>query len=853
MEAPDLLHYWGKARSQSAGGPDYHPLVYHALDVAAVGYQLILRDPQLREDLAKSAYIPVDRVPAFVAGQLAVHDIGKFSMDFQGLNEPLCIRLHGTPGGQYRYRHDALGARLLDELCAASGYKRRYIRGWQNIVCGHHGVPPKPLDRSIRHLFRDVDISYAKHYLSIVGLLFDTDYSHADTRQASNCLRDNSWWLAGFSTLCDWLGSNQAFFPYIAPEYSAGEYWSRVALENATQILEATNLSPPHRASAQPFGSIFPAIAVPTPLQKAIDDLPIVKSPQLFFIEDVTGAGKTEAAFYLIHRLLSEGAADGFFIGLPTMATANAMYTRTAQIYSSLFASATSLVLAHGAAKLSAEFRTSILPLEQSREHYASAEWGASAECNWWLSDNRKAALLAHAGIGTIDQALMGALMTRFQSLRLFGLRRKVLVVDEVHACDDYMNRTLCELLRIHAMQGGSAILLSATLADSQKRELAEAFGAQLDSPWPEYPLLTVVTPKANLQLSVETMPRLKRTVDFELVYSEDEVFERIDQARAAGKCVCWIRNTVADAVDAAARFDGADLFHARFTLGDRLATEKNIINAFGKGSGPRERCGRVVLATQVIEQSLDVDFDLVVSDLAPIDLVIQRAGRCMRHPRDASGCVSSHEGRGTPRVLVLSPRVGAEPKEDWFSQVFPRGTFVYPETDLLWLSASLLKERRQMRVPEDVRNFVDAVYDGSPPPTLLSAAQRGRQRRELDNDLAVANTIKPAAGYVATPQSWWSDDKVPTRLGEPTTTLVLYRAGVPWNGDVAHSQVSVRRALVREPAPGFEKAVDNPYQVGLNLHLVEEQWRAEVIDGRGKNRRLTYCDVIGLSVGSAV
>merc|ERR1712023_293119 len=196
-------------------------------------------------------------------------------------------------------------------------------------------------------------------------------------------------------------------------------------------------------------------------------DLPWRPGPQLFVLEDVTGAGKTEAAMTLVHRLLEHGQARGVYFGLPTMATSNAMYGRVADIYRRWFdeQQVPNLVLAHGARHLNTDFAHSVVS-EQARDHaYGDGEQTASAACNQWFADSRKKALLADVGVGTVHQAL-----------RLIGLANKVLVVDEVHACDDYMAGLLEAILQAHAQQGGSAILLTATLPHSMKRNLVAAY-----------------------------------------------------------------------------------------------------------------------------------------------------------------------------------------------------------------------------------------------------------------------------------------------------------------------------------------------------------------------------------------
>ena len=411
--------------------------------------------------------------------------------------------------------------------------------------------------------------------------------------------------------------------------------------------------------------------------------------PALFLIEDETGSGKTEAALMLAHRLMASDAADGLYVALPTMATANAMFDRLADAYRRLFARGTepSLALAHGARDMHAGFRDAMshggrfeYPYSDSSGSDDASETTASAACAAWIADDRRRTFMADAGAGTIDQALLSVLPSRHQSLRLLGLVRRVLILDEVHAYDAYMRREMERLLEFQAGLGGSAILLSATLPLSVRKRLTDAFAKGLQSgdsdggTGMDYPMATVCTADGVESGKVAGRSGRGRALAVRFLRSSDEALDRIECEARAGKAILYVRNTVDDALDAhaalSARGIDPDLFHARFALVDRLAIEKRVVQRFGKAGTPREREGRVLIATQVVEQSLDLDFDALVTDLAPIDLLIQRAGRLWRHER--------MERSGRPELLVVGPEPVAEADEEWFSRAFPRAKYVY-------------------------------------------------------------------------------------------------------------------------------------------------------------------------------
>ncbi|WP_338018845.1 CRISPR-associated helicase Cas3' [Halorhodospira halochloris] len=320
-------------------------------------------------------------------------------------------------------------------------------------------------------------------------------------------------------------------------------------------------------------------------------------------------------ALTLAHRLLAAGHGNGVYFALPTQATSNAMYTRVGAVYRDFYSrdSQPSLVLAHGARQLRDDFTRSILPEMAPDTPYTLDDEGGLAQCSQWLADSRKKALLADVGVGTVDQALLGVLPRRHQSLRLLGLARKVLVVDEVHAYDTYTGTLLERLLEAHARHGGSAILLSATIPQSMRRRFLEAWqrgreGGQALQPASEaFPLATHLYSEGLDETPVAARTSSERDLPVDFVHSEEEALSRVVEAARSGRCACWIRNTVDDAIGAYQALreslpepDKALLFHARFTMGDRQRIENDALRLFGKESGNAERAGRVLIATQV-------------------------------------------------------------------------------------------------------------------------------------------------------------------------------------------------------------------------------------------------------------
>jgi len=834
---PDISKFWGKARPSYTAAAGMHPLLAHSLDVAAVALLL----PR--------------RLTFGITGQtlgflVALHDIGKVSRPFQAQAPeywPSSVlgpfpAANPPPSGP---RHDALGLYLLRVVLSARlddvlppGDKGR--REWTDAsrghllraLAGHHGRPPlQPEVTPGRNVLCDSCLAAAGNFVETMREVFRPSplTRPMDQRDIARL----GWHLAGLVTLADWLGSRQAWFPYVQAEAvadPAAYFWSH-ALPRAAAALASSGLAP---AAPAPFAGIrrlFPRIDLPSPVQRWAETVTLPEGPVLAVIEDLTGSGKTEAAVTLAHRLLADGRADGIFLGLPTMATANAMFGRLADSYRGLFApeARPSLALAHSRADLdprfAAAFQPEILPPVKSTAD--PADEPAEAHCAAWLAQDRRRALLAQVGVGTLDQALLAALPVRHAPLRLHGLSGKVLIVDEAHAFDPYMQRELVALLRFHAALGGSAVLLSATLPLAVRQGLVNAFRDGLGAApqalvREEYPLATLAAADSIEETQCDVRQGLSRRVVVTRLADTDAAVERIVAAASAGAAVAWVRNTVDDAIDAVsalrARGLAPLLFHARFAMADRLAIEAEVLRRFGRDStGEVRRC--VLVATQVIEQSLDIDFDLLCTDLAPADLLIQRAGRLWRHARGARPVPG-------PDMLVVSPEAVPDPDADWIKRPLPGTAAVYRDPALLWRSAREVFARGALTTPQDMRPLIEATFDrtadGAVPPTLAPASDRAEGKEMAEVGIASQNVLDVWKGYNRDAGLWESETRTPTRLEDrPTVTLRLARLRdgvvVPYaeNPDPrrawALSEVSVAqyRIAICPPPQGLETAIE--------------------------------------------
>ncbi|CHO02386.1 helicase [Salmonella enterica subsp. enterica serovar Typhi] len=577
IEYLDYLCYWGKTdKSTENITCNYHLLAYHCLDVAACGEYIIKNNTFNSCNILKECNISGTNAENWIIWFLASHDIGKFARGFQKYAEfpdsPLVSPISGVSAFE---RHDSLGFYLWGKLFEAwSSGSNEIIAGiepenrarfesalnsWMLISTGHHGIPPDTMKNRSSLAFTDEDIVAATHYLEALSELFPfTLPQEWKTKAGRKCLKQHCWFFAGLVTLADWMGSDESQFPLLSSAMPLKDYWP-LACEKAQQaILRMPPLS--QHSHYQDHRALFPFIQTLTPLQQRASELDIsAPGAQLVVLEDVTGAGKTEAALILTHRLMSANKGHGLYVGLPTMATANAMYQRLASAYHALFTdeSRPSLILAHGGREMSDSFRQSIWqPTENIAEDYARDDGNATTECHTWFADSRKKALLAEVGVGTLDQLLMAVMPFRHQSLRLLGMRDKILLLDEVHAYDGYMVKLLEGLLRFHAAQGGSAIILSATLPAALREKLLNAFsdGAEFMSAGGSdnagYPWLSHLTSSGLLEQPLATRPEVQRTVAVNWIQQRQEALDIIYRVVATGQCICWIRNTVDDALD---------------------------------------------------------------------------------------------------------------------------------------------------------------------------------------------------------------------------------------------------------------------------------------------------------------
>ena len=749
------------------------PAVLHMLDVAACAELLI-------KGHTAFAKLSAEQRQALVI-LVGLHDIGKISESFRALVQK---NERGNPL-HWQLSHFLLCG-SLDKVLSELGGDFAMREELYAAVAGHHGQPPSPAggnrreksrrNRAVGSAERD-----ARNWVAeLLGLFPGASLEGISVEDA----RGLSWILSGITVAADWVGSNAQWFPI---EQGPRDL-TKALIESKSRARKAVvdaGLEHPRLAR---LGRLTPyGLTELRPMQKAAMDIQIETGPQLAVIEDSTGTGKTEAALILAHRMIENRKARGVFFALPTMATSNAMFERMTGIARQMYERPPSLVLAHSRAKLSTAMRD-----------VTGTECDETPEATGtdWLTDGRRRTLLATVGVGTVDQALLGVLPTRFSTLRLFGLADRLLIVDEAHSYDPYMQRELETLLTMHARLGGSAILMTASLPLKMRQAYVSAFQrglGRLETSFEDqsYPGMHLVSSNI-LSVSVRSAPASSRRIEVSRISSQTDAIDLLIAAKAAGAACVWIRNAVDDAIDAVLelrkRGIEAYLLHARFALIDRLKHENEVMNNFGKKR--KSGKGKILIATQVVEASLDLDFDVMVSDLAPIGSLVQRAGRLWRHMDERQ---ESERPAPGPCLHVVSPDPNVVNNEKWLHDVLGRGAWVY-RLDHQWRTAKILLDAGEILTPDGLRALMEAVHgDTAPvlPAELISAESEAVGEAMAQTGLARGNLVDVEDGYLnGTRGAVGSDAVFPTRLGVPQVTIVLAKLAenrpIPWASEVA-------------------------------------------------------------------
>ena len=639
------------AKSNRENPDDIHLLIYHLLESAAVGLALWNHSlsKSVKREMADLFDLPEEAFGHYLAYWIGLHDIGKATPAFQIKLErgnPTLIKAIRDSGLSIDRTlipayHSLLSGKYLSQ--------REYIPKEVEIaISGHHGKW-NTFYRSISSLAYGDEKwdSVRESYDEILKRVLDiSDINFSQIEQVEN---RNSFttWLSGMICVADWLSSNEEYFPYHSFWQDPEVYFNETR-GHAIDVLEETGWIGWHsKGEEQTFAQMyhFKGWAGPNDIQRqAIDAYKKFDptTPFIMLVEAPTGIGKTEIAMYLADQWLQKMDGSGIYIAMPTQATSNQIYERSTEVLENRYGDQLiNIVLAHGKARWNEQvnkIRVKEVGERDDRQGLIASDW---------FQNNRKRSLLTPFGVGTVDQVFLSILQTKHFFVRLFGLKNKVIIFDEVHAYDTYMNTLFHRLLEWLRALGASVIILSATLPEDTRKEIISHYcgmSKEKISTDDHYPRITLASPEKGQLVTPLAWTEPDREIKLTWV-DEDRLAELLLNRLSNGGCAAVICNTVRQSQEIYLRLKAqsivADrdliLFHARFPFRWRQKIESDVLEKFGKeatrtnGKRPQKA---IVVATQVIEQSLDLDFDLMVTELAPVDLILQRAGRLHRHKR---------------------------------------------------------------------------------------------------------------------------------------------------------------------------------------------------------------------------
>jgi len=784
-------HLWAKLKREGDAIVSWHSLVDHSADVAAV-VEALLEQPTIRRRLAGAAELR-DLRPltcARLAALAFLHDIGKANRGFRARVDPRAETIGHIDQLSWVFNGSGSDA-ICERLTAVLGLDR--LGAWfaedatplLETLFAHHGRPWKRGETapfSLKHwraIGDDDPVAKLAPMRDKLDLWFEAAFAKGPPLPEVPAFQHA---FAGLLMLADWLGSDEAVFCFANGEGPDRMAWAR---RRAPAVLHEVGLAiepfrEAVRAVAPDFAQAFGGFG-PRAVQRAVTE----PDANLVVVEAETGSGKTEAALWRFKALFEAGLVDGLYFALPTRVAATQIFARVKTFRDRVFPvdARPGVVLAvPGQARYDdAEAR----PLPGFGVQWSDDSRDAPANRERWAAEHPKRFLAATIAVGTIDQALLGSIAVKHAHMRGTALMRQLLVVDEVHASDVYMEKLLANLLRSHIGAGGQALLLSATLgAGMRARLLGTAMPEPETAAALPYPALSWAENGREVRLPIARDGRDKRVhVEVAPVLKNPVAVAGLAlEAGRRGAAVLVIRNTVGAAIETAQALealagpdspllfrvgDVATLHHSRFALEDRRLLDSAVEATMGRDKPIGT--GRIVVGTQTLEISLDLDADLLVTDLCPVDVLLQRVGRLHRHAFRLRP-----KGFVEARAMVLVPddrdllaakltRHGLGPLHE--------GNGIYPDLRVIEATWRLLERHPVWDIPAMNRTLVEsathparvlAVESDNPQWKVLGGKQDGIEgAKKGAAHLALLDRSKPFDQCEI-----MTDERLATRLG---------------------------------------------------------------------------------------
>lgn len=759
---------WAKASRNSK--VSWTPIYVHMRDTAFVS-SVLWNDwvpENIKRRITKGIKIGSEIVDEEWAGKLCtfvsgVHDVGKAIPAFQsrrvlgndGLTEVFRNNLE-----KYRlpFRTDlndpsAIPHSLATELILENWGIDRSIAV---IPGGHHGrTPTKKELRVLAGSYPDNTGFGCPEWCKIQSRLVEycayicgikTDELKSTTADVESQIL-----MTSIVVISDWIASNESVFPLLQePLIGNYEFAERLELAKSAIVLPPRWVSNPP-SEGDLFSSRFPYN--PRPFQKSVENVAMsMDTPGIMILEAPMGEGKTEAALTAAEIMMRHFNLGGIMFALPTQATADGLFPRIREWISTTSSKEDgfhTVFLAHGKSKFNEDYN--------ALKHVGF--WNKDVDnheevIHDWFTGKRKG-ILSDFVIGTVDQVLMMGLKQRHAEMRHFGLSGKVVIIDECHAYDAYMGSYLGKTLSWLGSYEVPTILLSATLPPGRRDALIRAYtgsdtGSAGECRHP-YPCITFT---GNRGIKTVAPDSSNRSMSVSVVKIRDEeLVPRIVDASANGGYIGVIVNTIGRSqrlvsiLSEQIPSENIRLLHSGFTGMDRSSHESEVLESMHPPHRRPAPFRLVVVGTQVMEQSLDLDFDVLFTDLCPIDLLLQRIGRLHRHSN------LRPPGMEKPVCFIIDNTEGDFDKD---------AEAVYGRYQL-YNTRMLLKD--SISIPDDIPSLVDAAYSENglePPDSIAEDYRRSKeaQKREMmDKDrratafqIADPTRMKDIVGWLDNP-----------------------------------------------------------------------------------------------------
>ena len=758
--------FWAKtyqnSRDQEVPGIS---VLDHCVNVGWVAHNLVERLPK-----GVTTLLPGDdgRSTAVLA---ALHDIGKITLGFQTKCLAWTVPIELGDRSKREASLSICDHALVSQVFLQDQLKAVGAHLWAAAIGAHHG---RPKGRNVKRPDFEACAGWAEANREavaqkLINLFGSLPKKPPETRFGP--AHSDLWLLAGLVTVADWIGSNEAFFPVdrgLPPEESR---------QRAAQALAAIGW-PGGELRMTSFSEAFTGSESPSFQPNSVQETVVKSAPGLVIVEAPMGCGKTEAALRLAQQWISEGHHQGIYFALPTQVTSNRIHKRVAEFLNHTLANPASLRLAHGHSWLEHDSSLALGPSRTRFDQDADGDNPLSdlREARSWFGSSKRA-LLAPYGVGTIDQALQGMVTVKHFFVRRFALAGKVVILDEIHSYDIYTGTLVGSLVRELLNLSCSVIVLSATLTAKRRQELLAAAGCEENNAPESYPLITSATRGFPVQHHRPDWRDNKRIELRSEVFSEDTVLNELIRRAEAGEHVLWIRNTVIEAQKSfsALRSQIAEgevtlgLLHSRFPFARRQELEGQWLDRLGRHRAPSGP-GSILIATQVVEQSVDIDLDFIVSDLAPTDMLLQRLGRLWRHDRPPE-----HRAAVWAEFWVRLPELDPEADANKLKSALGRSARVYAPYVLL-RSAMVWRGRTEIQLPNDIRLLLEATY-ADPRETEPKAWETLRSELETEKRTLQANAEAAMSVFGMPMLNPESDGALTRRKGPPTVPLVILRS----------------------------------------------------------------------------